>query len=91
MVAGGFATTADDAVAIGRLLADQGHIRHVTGDRGFKNGHYFYRFAVDEPERYAGGGAAARSADGTTLSWGALQPAASGGNQHVVALVRLNP
>jgi small-conductance mechanosensitive channel len=40
--------TRGEAVAIGQRLVDQGRIRHVLGEHGFRDGHYFFRFREDE-------------------------------------------
>jgi hypothetical protein len=40
--------TRAEAVVVGQRLVDQGRVRHVLGEHGFRDGHYFYRFREDE-------------------------------------------
>jgi hypothetical protein len=44
----GVVSDRDEAVEIGELIQEQGYFKHVTGDQGFKDSKYYYRFAEDE-------------------------------------------
>ncbi|MCH9675444.1 MAG: hypothetical protein K0U93_28665 [Gammaproteobacteria bacterium] len=76
MVAEGHAKDVEAALALGNLLVDAGHVRHVLGEHGFKNEYLFYRFVEDEDH-----GAVPRGPDGERLSWGDLLSTMPGADQ----------
>jgi hypothetical protein len=49
--------TRGEAVVLGQRLVELGRIRHVLGEHGFRDGHFFFRFREDQAE--AGGAGAA--------------------------------
>jgi len=66
LVDSGHAETREDAVMLGRALADQFFLfEHVTRDHEFKDEHLFYRF-IDEKER---GKVSHNQATGKTFQW----------------------
>lgn len=46
LVLNGFASTREEAVLCGRDLMSLGLIKHVTEDKDFRDGFFFYRFVV---------------------------------------------
>jgi hypothetical protein len=43
--------TRAEAATVGQRLVDLGWVRHVLGEHGFRDGHYFFRFRADETEK----------------------------------------
>lgn len=76
LVASGAAETREDAVQLGKALAQEYHLfEHVTRDHEFKDEQLFYRF-IEAGER----GSFSKNTDGTSVTWSDFLAPSSGGN-----------